>query len=112
MPSIALERLPPTKSNSPTGDFIKEFFVFGIKQALSCVCPVFIFSILLFSKFIHIPFLSRYDFLLIACMSMQALMYFTKMETLDELLVICMFHLIGLCMEIYKVHMGSWSYPE
>jgi len=112
MPSIALDRLLTTKSKSLTENFIKEFFVFGIKQALSCIFPVFIFTILLFSKFIHIPFLPRYDFLLIACVSMQALMYFTKMETLDELLVICMFHLIGLCMEIYKVHMGSWSYPE
>lgn len=23
-----------------------------------------------------------------------------------------MFHLIGLALEIFKVHMGSWSYPE
>lgn len=29
-----------------------------------------------------------------------------------ELLVITMFHLLGLTMEIYKVAMGSWYYPE
>jgi uncharacterized membrane protein YoaT (DUF817 family) len=112
MPSVTIDQLSLPKSNSERRKFINEFFVFGIKQALSCIFPVFIFIILLFSKFIHLPFLPRYDFLLTACVFMQALMYFTKTETLDELLVICMFHLIGLCMEIYKVHMGSWSYPE
>jgi uncharacterized membrane protein YoaT (DUF817 family) len=43
---------------------------------------------------------------------MQAFMYFTKLESGMELLVITMFHLLGLTMEIYKVRMGSWSYPE
>lgn len=90
----------------------KELLVFGGKQALSCLFPAFIFLMLFVSKAIHVPFLHRYDFLLIACISMQAIMYFSKLETKDELLVICMFHLIGLCMEIFKVHMGSWSYPE
>ena len=112
MPSITPVQITLSKSNTATGKFIKEFFVFGIKQVLSCIFPVFIFTILLFSKVIHISFLPRYDFLLLACVCMQTLMYFTKMETLDELLVICMFHLLGLCMGIYKVQMGSWSYPE
>jgi uncharacterized membrane protein YoaT (DUF817 family) len=29
----------------------------------------------------------------------------------DELKVICLFHVLGTAMEIFKVHMGSWSYP-
>lgn len=36
----------------------------------------------------------------------------TKMETRDEVLVITVFHILGLIMEIYKVHKGSWAYPE
>lgn len=35
-----------------------------------------------------------------------------KLESLDEVKVIGVFHLIGLALELYKVHMGSWSYPE
>lgn len=35
-----------------------------------------------------------------------------KYETIDELKVIGVFHLIGLGLELYKVHMGSWGYPE
>src|SRR6185436_15191295 len=100
------------KPASAFSQFIREFFVFGVKQALSCRFPAFIFLMLFVSKFLHLTFLPRYDFLLLACVCMQAFMYFTKMETADELLVICLFHLIGLCMELYKVHMGSWSYPE
>ncbi|MCY7410370.1 MAG: DUF817 domain-containing protein [Chitinophagales bacterium] len=100
------------QADSAAIKFIKEFIAFGIKQALSCIFPVFIICMLFLSKIIHVPFLPRYDFLLLSCISMQAIMFFTKMETIDELLVICMFHVIGLCMEIFKVHMGSWSYPE
>ena len=43
---------------------------------------------------------------------MQWFMYKTGLETKDELKVITVFHLIGLLLEIYKVHFGSWSYPE
>ncbi|MEO6166391.1 MAG: DUF817 domain-containing protein [Chitinophagales bacterium] len=93
-------------------NFLKEFFAFGIKQLLCCIFPAFIILILLISRKIELPFLYRYDFLLLMCIAMQALMYFTKMETKDELLVITLFHMIGLMMEIFKVHMGSWSYPE
>lgn len=35
-----------------------------------------------------------------------------KLETFDEFKVICLFHVIGLGLELYKVHMGSWAYPE
>ena len=97
---------------NPVADFTKEFTAFVFKNVLSCIFPAFIFSALIVSKLIHIPYVPRYDFLLIACLGMQAWMYFTKLETASELLVITMFHLLGLMMEIYKVSKGSWSYPE
>lgn len=89
-----------------------ELAAFGINNALSCVFPVFIFAALALSNIFHVPGIPRYDLILAACIGMQAFMYFTKMETRDELLVITLFHLLGLAMEIYKVHKGSWSYPE
>lgn len=67
---------------------------------------------LIFSRLVHVPGIPRYDLLLILCIVLQAFMYFSKMESGAELLVITMFHLIGLAMEIFKVRMGSWSYPE
>lgn len=36
----------------------------------------------------------------------------TGLETRDELKVITLFHLLGLGLELFKVHVGSWSYPE
>src|SRR5690554_3355558 len=56
--------------------------------------------------------LARYDFLLLACLAMQALMLATGLESWDELKVITLFHLLGLGLELFKVHAGSWSYPE
>lgn len=92
--------------------YCKELFSFGTKQVLACVFPAFIFCMLVVSNLINIPFLPRYDFLLIACIAMQAILYFSKVESGAELLVITMFHLLGLFMEIFKVAMHSWSYPE
>jgi uncharacterized membrane protein YoaT (DUF817 family) len=56
--------------------------------------------------------LPRYDFILIICLLAQVGMVYFKLETWDELKVICMFHIIGLGSEIFKVGMGSWSYPD
>lgn len=36
----------------------------------------------------------------------------STLETWDEFKVICVFHVIGLALELYKVYMGSWAYPE
>ena len=56
--------------------------------------------------------LPRYDFLLLWCLLVQVAMLATRLETRDELKVICLFHLIGLGLELFKTKMGSWSYPE
>ena len=92
--------------------YIKQLLHFTYEQALSCLFPVVIFLTLALSKLITIPGLYRYDFILIVCLLMQWFMYKTRLETKDELKVITVFHLIGLLLEIYKVHFGSWSYPE
>lgn len=90
----------------------KQLVLFGWQQALSCVFPVVIFASLALTQVISLPFLPRYDWLLIICLIMQWWMLRSGLETRDELKVITLFHLIGLALEIFKVHMGSWSYPE
>lgn len=91
---------------------MNEIIAFGYKQVRACFFPGFIFCMLILSRVIPVPFLPRYDLLLVSCIALQAFMYFTKMESGSELLVITLFHLIGLVMEVFKVKMGSWSYPE
>lgn len=85
---------------------------FGYHQAMSCIFPVAIFGTLALSSVLEVPFINRYDAILIILLIVQYLMYRSGLETLDEIKVICIFHCIGLLLEIYKVRMGSWSYPE
>ncbi|WP_027963727.1 DUF817 domain-containing protein [Halalkalibacillus halophilus] len=91
---------------------IKQLFRFGWQQALACVFPVIIFVSLAITQWIELPFLPRYDWLLIICLLAQWWMIRSGLETKSELMVITLFHVIGLTLEIYKVHMGSWSYPQ
>lgn len=91
--------------------YVVELFHFGLENARACVFPVFIFAMLALSQVLPLP-IARYDFLLFACLGMQGLMLATGLETRDELKVITLFHLLGLGLELFKVHAGSWSYPE
>lgn len=85
---------------------------FGYHQAMSCIFPVAVFGTLALTSVIEIPFLYRYDAILLILLGMQYLMYRSGLETRDEIKVIGVFHIIGLVLELYKVWMGSWSYPE
>lgn len=91
---------------------IRRFLHFGYHQAMSCLFPVVIFGTLSLSSLVEVPFIYRYDAILLILLAVQFLMYRSGLETRDEVKVICVFHFIGLLLEIYKVRMGSWSYPE
>ncbi len=91
---------------------LQQLVRFGWQQALSCVFPVVIFASLALTQLVPLPWLPRYDWLLVICLAMQVWMVRAGLETRDELKVITVFHLIGLALELFKVRMGSWSYPE
>jgi uncharacterized membrane protein YoaT (DUF817 family) len=99
-----------TYSQYPT--WLVEFIAFGTKNAISCGFPVFVMAMLGLSNIVSLGNLARYDFLLIVCILAQALMYFLKLESKREVLVVFGFHAIGLALELHKVNVGSWSYPE
>lgn len=92
--------------------FFRLLIHFGYQEAMSCLFPVFIFGALALSKYVTIPGVARYDLLLVLCVLFQIFMVRSGLETRDELKVITVFHLIGLALELFKVHMGSWNYPE
>ncbi|MDJ0628393.1 MAG: DUF817 domain-containing protein [Rhodobacter sp.] len=56
--------------------------------------------------------LHRYDFLFAYAVTIQLVFLWLKFESLNEAKVIVLFHLTGTAMEFFKVHAGSWSYPE
>ena len=101
-------------SRRPLTRALYEFVRFGVKQAWACLFGAIMLALLLIS---HAAYprgaaLSRYDFLVLAALSVQALMLATKLETWEEAKVIFLFHIVGTAMEVFKTHYGSWSYPE
>jgi uncharacterized membrane protein YoaT (DUF817 family) len=94
--------------------WLMEFLYFGVKQARSCL-----FVVLFFAAVFTVPKeggfgIPRYDLLLLVALVIQAWMVIAKLETLDELKAITLFHLIGLGLEIFKTSdaIRSWSYPD
>jgi uncharacterized membrane protein YoaT (DUF817 family) len=91
-----------------------EFITFGIKQAWACLFGG-LMLVLLLGTFLFYPAeaaLSRYDFITLSAIAIQVLMLALKLESWEEARVIFVFHIVGTVMEIFKVHMGSWLYPE
>lgn len=94
--------------------FCWEFWFFGLKQARACLfVALFFASVLLVPRtgFLGIP---RYDVLLILALLIQYWMVWSKLETIDELKAICLFHLVGFALEVFKTSgvIQSWSYPD
>jgi uncharacterized membrane protein YoaT (DUF817 family) len=94
--------------------FLRFLIGFAYQEALSCLFAVFIFLILAGTKFLPSSFLiiPRYDLILILCIFTQIIFLLFKLESLEDLKSISFFHVIGLLLEIFKVHVGSWKYPE
>lgn len=95
-------------------DGLREFVWFGLKEASSCVFAGGFFLILLLSRVVSTAPLPRYDAILCATLLLQAVMLISRLETLDELKAIALFHLLGFALEAFKSNpaIGSWSYPE
>lgn len=102
-----------TNTTQPTWrQWLDELLVFGIKNAAACFFPVIIFVLLFITNHVSVPGIYRYDLLLLLCLGVQAYMYFSSMESKEELKIICVFHLLGVGMEWWKVSHGVWAYPD
>ncbi|MBB6098536.1 uncharacterized membrane protein YoaT (DUF817 family) [Deinobacterium chartae] len=85
---------------------------FAWAEALCCLFPAAILLMLAITAPLSGSAFPRYDLLLAGCLLMQVLMLRLGLETRDELKVICVFHVLGLALEVFKVSVGSWSYPD
>jgi uncharacterized membrane protein YoaT (DUF817 family) len=79
--------------------FIKEFWVFGLKEAASCVFAGTFLLLLGLSKLVSIPGLARYDFLFLAAIAIQIVLVASRIESLREVAVLSLFHVIGMVLE-------------
>lgn len=91
---------------------LHEFAIFFWKELLSCFFPICMIALVAITGILKVPGIPRYDLILIASFAIQWAMIRFGMETKDELKVVCVFHLVGLCLELFKVQQGSWAYPE
>lgn len=89
-----------------------EFLVFGLKQGWACIFGASMLAVL-FATALWYPdgaALTRNDFVTIAAVVIQVLMVVFKLESLRELRVIILFHIVGTGMELFKTSVGSWTY--
>ena len=117
-PSFALDRY--LCDRHPWGElngirrFVVEFLYFGIKEARACLfVGLFFLSVFAVPKagLLGMP---RYDVLLVIAIAIQIVMIAFRLETLDEAKAICLFHVVGFALEVFKTSgsIQSWSYPD
>ncbi len=103
-----LQRAP----RSRTARWLVEFAVFVLKQGWACIFGAAMLTVL-FATALWYPegaALARNDFVTLAAVAIQVLMVVLRLETLRELRVIILFHLVGTGMELFKTSVGSWIY--
>ena len=111
----AAKSSPATNSSSASQrirTWTIEFTVFVLKQAWACVFGGALLAVLVLTRlwYPESASLARNDFLVLAALAIQVLMVVFKLETLRELRVIILFHIVGTVMEIFKTDAGSWTY--
>ena len=109
------ERARRFLATAPDGGYkakLTEFVVFGLKQGWACIFGATLLAVLMAARLWYPDnaALARNDFLTIAAVAIQVLMVLFKLETLRELRVIILFHIVGTVMELFKTDAGSWSY--
>ena len=103
-----LQRVPRSRGSR----WLVEFSVFVLKQGWACVFGAAMLAVL-FATALWYPdgaALARNDFVTLAAVAIQILMVAFRLETLRELRVIILFHIVGTGMELFKTSVGSWIY--
>jgi uncharacterized membrane protein YoaT (DUF817 family) len=99
-------------SGLPRG--LSEFLIFGFKQAWASLFGGILLALIIATKLVwqeDWP-LHRYDALFIAAIAVQIAFVVLKLEAWEEAKIIFLFHVVGTVMELFKTHVGSWTYPE
>ena len=83
---------------------------FGWLELQSCVFAAAVFLGLAVAYVVPLP-VATYNALLVWCVFVTLAFWVLGLESWREVLVICAFHVLGLTLELFKVHQGSWAYP-
>jgi uncharacterized membrane protein YoaT (DUF817 family) len=103
-----LDRAPRSRAR----DRLTEFAVFVLKQGWASIFGAAMLGVLVATRLWYPDdaALARNDFLVLAAVAIQVIMVAARLETLRELRVIVLFHLVGTGMELFKTDVGSWIY--
>ncbi|WP_208349530.1 DUF817 domain-containing protein [Pseudaestuariivita rosea] len=91
-----------------------ELIMFILKQAWACLFGGILLILIITTSLLwqdNWP-IYRYDFLFACAIALQICFLIFKLESWREAKVILLFHVVGTVMEIFKIHAGSWAYPE
>ena len=93
---------------------LAEFVMFVLKQGWAALFGIVLLAALIVTRLAWSPdwALSRYDALFLFALAVQAAFLRLGLESWAEARVIALFHLTGTVMEIFKLQMGSWDYPD
>jgi uncharacterized membrane protein YoaT (DUF817 family) len=104
-----LDRAPASRIRAA----LVEFLVFGAKQAWAALFGGILLAMLVATQLWYPAgaVLDRNDLRTILAVLVQVGMVLGRLETLRELRVIVLFHIVGTVMELFKTDVGSWIYP-
>lgn len=105
-----IARVPPTRGWA----FLTEFLVFGAKQAWASLFGALLLVAIVATRVLYPDdgLLARNDVLTIIAVLIQIGMLVGRLETVGELRVILLFHVVGTVMELFKTDVGSWAYSS
>jgi uncharacterized membrane protein YoaT (DUF817 family) len=90
---------------------VRQLLRFAWVESQCCLFAVLFFLGLALVRLVDLP-LNPADALLIWSLVVTLALWALRWETGREVAVIFGFHLVGLALELFKVHQGSWSYPD
>jgi uncharacterized membrane protein YoaT (DUF817 family) len=109
-----LFNIKPQPNLSGLARFFVEFGYFGIKEARACLFVMLFFTAVFVVPKAGVLGIPRYDVLLVVALAIQIWMVWDKLETWDELKAVCLFHIVGFALEVFKTSgsIKSWAYPD
>ncbi len=97
-----------------TRTLMRELVVFAKLQAAASIFGALLLFFILFTTYVDLPGLYRYDYIFLFAITVQILLIVFKLETTKELVAIFSFHIVATVMELFKTSstIQSWNYPE
>ncbi|MCB1367565.1 MAG: DUF817 domain-containing protein [Rhodobacteraceae bacterium] len=91
-----------------------DFVLFVLKQGWAALFGALLLAAIITTKLIWQDdwLIRRYDALFSFALGVQILFLRLGLESWNEAKVILIYHVTGTVMEIFKLHMGSWDYPD